>query len=78
MASIAKMSPSASQCRYPMEIIGKIWKLINISKMSLSANRQQSLMKIIRQMWKFVNVVKMGLTANQRQYSNQRKDGKIR
>ena len=50
MTSIAKMSPSAIQCRYPMDIIGKIWKLTNTSKMSVCADQQQSPMKIIRQM----------------------------
>ena len=59
----------ANQCRYPMEIIGKILKLTNISKMGLRTDKQQSPMKIIRQMWKFANIVKMGLSADQCQYS---------
>ena len=56
MISIAKMSPSGIQCRYPMEIIGKIWKLTNISKMSVCADQQQSPMKITRQMRKLANI----------------------
>ena len=52
MTSIAKMSPGAIQCRYPMEIMGKIWKLTNISKMSECADQQQSPMKIITEFWK--------------------------
>lgn len=40
LANIAKMSTSASQSRFPIEITGKIWQLTNIAKIGPCADQK--------------------------------------
>ena len=42
LANIAKMSTSASQSRFPIEITGKIWQLTNIAKIGPCADQPKS------------------------------------
>ena len=62
------MSTSAIKSRFPIEIIGKIWKLTNIAKMGLTADQPQSPMKIIKQMWKSANITKISPSGTQCRY----------
>ena len=62
------MSTSAIKSRFPIEIIGKIWKLTNIAKMGLTADQPQSPMKIIKQMLKSANITKISPSGTQCRY----------